>query len=65
MCDYLYSRICFKPLLIAIHIILNSFFKDFSFLTLKSTFAKSFKGVQFTPPSLELGQNIFYINDKS
>jgi len=40
-------------------IILNSFFKDLSFLTLKSTFTKSFKGVQFTPP-IELGQNIFY-----
>jgi len=35
--------------LIAIYIILNSFFKDFSFLTLKNTFVKSFKGVQFTP----------------
>jgi len=43
---------------IAFYIILNSFFKDFSFLTLKSTFAKSFKGVQFSPP-LELGQNLF------
>jgi len=44
--------------------ILNSFFKDFSILTLKSTFAKIFKGVQFTPPyptPLELGQNLFYM----
>jgi len=28
---------------------LHSFFKYFLFLTLKSTFAKNFKGVQFTP----------------
>jgi len=48
-------------LLITINIILNSFFDDFSFLTLKSTFAKKFKGVQFIPP-LELGQKLFYKN---
>jgi len=47
--DYLYSEIFFEPLLIAISIILNNFFKDFSFVTLKSTFVKSFEDVQFTP----------------
>jgi len=34
--------------LIAFHIILNNFFNDFSFLTLKIAFVKIFKGVQFT-----------------
>jgi len=57
--DYLYFGISFEPFLIAIYIILNSFFKEFSFLTLKNTFTKSFKSVQFTPPPLELDQNCY------
>jgi len=58
--DYLYFGISFEPFLIAIYIILNSFFKEFSFLTLKNTFTKSFKSVQFTPPLLNLTKIVMF-----